>query len=1117
MAMASRVSLIAAQIEICATRQAAQSPLKYPGSQQLCGPDACQCFAGSAIFLLILLRSNSNARFGRRRTAAWCGLLLAVFWGRWVLAAPAADPVDFCFQVRPILADRCFKCHGPDEKARKGKLRLDLKENAYAVRDAARKESAVVPFHPERSQLCWRISATNEDDRMPPVASNLSLTAEEKAVLKRWVEQGAEYKPHWAFSPVAKVPVPRVTTGSLERNPIDAFVEARLAREGLRPAPEASRETLIRRLSFDLRGLPPSLDEIDSFVSDTSPDAYEHLVDRLLASPAYGEQQAALWLDLARFADTYGYQNDVERDISPWRDWVIRVFNDNLPYDQFVTWQIAGDLLPSPTRDQALATAFNRLHRQTNEGGSVEEEFRAEYVADRVATTGTTFLGLTLGCARCHDHKYDPIGQKEFYRVAAFFNNIDESGLYSHFTHATPSPTLLLYPAGVEAKHNELLAKIRDQETTLAKLSRSAQADFDKWLASSPRMFDKPQPSAAFSFETVAKNSTPDAVNTNRSAILVDNPVPDEGKIGHALKFSGDNSVICKNAGVFNRTTPFTFSLWLKPTEKQERAVIFHRSRAWTDSGSRGYELVLEDGRPTFSLIHFWPGNAIKVRVRSALPLNQWSHLTITYDGSSRASGVSLYLAGELLPVEIVRDHLFKDILHREQWGDMEVNQIELTLAGRFRDSGFKNGVIDEFQVFDRCLSAWEVKQVAGTATGAPDFATLFTWYLQHVDAPYRAATAELKSLREAENNLIDDVPEIAVMSEMSPRRPTYLLKRGAYDARGEQVDPGVPERIFAFSDKLPRNRLGLAHWLVDQRNPLTARVEVNRVWRSHFGRGLVETEEDFGTQGRLPEYPQLLDWLAGQFMEHGWNVKGLHKRVVMSATYRQSSHADAELLAKDPDNHLLARGPQHRLRAEEIRDNALAVSGLLTSRLGGPSVRPYQPAGVWEEAGTGKHYAQDKGESLYRRSLYTFWRRTAPPPSMRIFDAPSREVCTARRETTTTPLQALVLLNDPQFVEAGRVLAEQLLRTCGGDVEACVSRGFREATGRQPTAAELAVLSRLYHEQLQIFESDPAAAQSYLNTGEHPRDASLPVPQLAATAVVASALMNLDEFVILR
>ena len=1037
-------------------------------------------------------------------------------WG-WLGSRPAAAAeakIDFSFQIRPVLADHCFKCHGADEKARKGKLRLDLPEGAYAVRVPETREAAIVPHHPELSQLCWRIAATNEDDRMPPPDSKLTLTDEEKRLLEQWVKQGAEYKPHWAFIPVGKVAVPKGAFFGGSHNPIDAFVGARLRREGCQPAAPAGRETLIRRLSFDLRGLPPSLGEIDAFLADKSPDAYERVVDQMLASPAYGEQQARQWLDLARFADTYGYQNDLERDMSPWRDWVIRAFNENLPYDQFITWQLAGDLLPGATRDQVLATAFNRLHRQTNEGGSVEEEFRVEYVADRVATAGTAFLGLTIGCARCHDHKYDPISQKDFYRMSAFFNNIDESGLYSHFTRATPGPTLLLYRPGQQAAHQALQTRIDRKEAALAAEARAARIRFAAWAGAQTLTIPAPAPVDAFGFDTIANDTSSDRVNTNRSAVLVDAPTPVEGRIGKALQFSGDNSVVCKGAGVFNRTTPFSFSLWLRPTETQERAVIVHRSRAWTDSGSRGYEFLLEDGKPSFGLIHFWPGNALKVRAGTRLPLNRWSHLAVTYDGSSRAAGLRLFLNGEPLAVEIVRDHLFKDILHRTQWGDAEADSIELTLGARFRDSGFKNGSIDEFEVFDRELTPWEVKEVAGAAAGQPEREAVLAWYTRRVDEPYQSTVAELRNLREAENRLIGEVPEIMVMSEMPQRRPTFLLKRGAYDVRGEEVLPGVPERIFPFADNLPRNRLGLAQWVVSQNNPLTARVAVNRVWRTHFGRGLVETEEDFGTQGKLPTHPELLDWLARTFMESGWDLKALHKRIVMSAAYQQSSETTAEMLAKDPENHLLARGPKHRLQAEEIRDSALAVSGLLSPRLGGPSVRPYQPDGLWEEAGTGSHYVRSTGEDLYRRSLYTFWKRTSPPPAMRIFDAPSREVCTARRETTTTPLQALVLLNDPQFVEAARVLAEQLVRQAPTDVDGQITRGFRLATGRRPNPRELEVLRRMYREQLTVFKNDPAAAQLYLKNGERPPDPALPSVDVAATAVLASALFNLDEFV---
>jgi hypothetical protein len=1024
--------------------------------------------------------------------------------------------VDFSVQVRPILADRCFKCHGPDEKARQGKLRLDLPEAAFALRSPDPGTAAIVPGKPEASQLIWRIKSAPPDERMPPPASNLVLSDAEIDILRRWVEQGAVYKPHWAFVPVAThVAVPIVTNGVRDQNAIDAFVLARLAQEGLPAAPQATRETLLRRLSFDLRGLPPTLKEIDAFLADATPTAYERLVERFLADPSYGEQQARTWLDLARYADTYGYQSDVERDLSPWRDWVIRAFNENLPYDQFVTWQLAGDLLPSPSRDQQLATAFNRLHRQTNEGGSVEEEFRAEYVADRVATAGTAFLGLTVECARCHDHKYDPITQRDFYRLSGFFNNVDESGLYSHFTQATPTPTLLLFAEGQQEKSQALKMTIQEKENAWPRLLAVERPAFETW--SKTAFLPRPQATAHFSFERITTDSTPDTVRTNQTAALLDGPEWVDGPKGKALKFNGDNSLICAQAGAFRRTSAFSFSLWLQPTEPQDRAVVFHRSRSWTDSGSRGYELVLDRGRPAFGLIHFWPGNALQVRATQSLPLNTWSQITVTYDGSSRARGVCLYLNGERLPTETIRDHLTKDILHRTEWGDADVNNTPLTLAGRFRDAGFRNGLIDEFQVFDRCLSPHEVSQLTDRHASAPDQDSLLAWYAEHVNDRLMNAASELRQLREEENRLINDVPEIMVMQEMSPRRPTFVLQRGAYDAPAEAVEPGVLEAILPFRAELPRNRLGLAQWMTDPKNPLTARVAVNRIWSSHFGKGLVETEGDFGMQGRLPTHPTLLDFLARTFMESGWDVKALHKLIVTSATYRQSSVASPQLLAADPENHLLAHGPKRRLRAEEIRDHALAVSGLLSQRLGGRSVRPYQPAGLWEEAGTGKSYTQDHGEALYRRSLYTFWRRTAPPPSMLIFDAPTREVCRAYRETTTTPLQALVLLNDPQFVEAARVLAEQLLHLPGAEPDARIIMGFRLVIGRHPAPAELAILRRLYLEQLAHFAGEPGQFQRFLRSGERPADPALPQAELAATAMLASALMNLDEFIMLR
>jgi hypothetical protein len=1033
------------------------------------------------------------------------------------LGAASPGEVSFNFQVRPVLSDRCFACHGPDEKSRKGKLRLDTPEGAHQVLAQAQGLKPFAPGSLEKSAAWQRITSHDPDQQMPPPASRLSLNAEEVSLIKRWIEQGATYERHWAFEAVQPVFVPKAAGLGEVRNEIDAFVLDRLRREGLQPAPEASRERLLRRLSLDLTGLPPSLEEQDAFLADASTNAFPAAVDRLLASPHYGERMAQDWMDLARYADTYGYQSDVERDLSPWRDWVIRAFNQNLRFDEFLRWQIAGDLLPGATREQRLATAFNRLHRQTNEGGSIEEEFRNEYVSDRVNTLGTAVLGLTLECARCHDHKYDPVTQRDYYRLAAFFNSIDESGLYSHFTRATPTPAMPLYEGDQEQRHQALRAQIASQEAALAALLQAATNAPDGLEVKAPA------PVATLAFESISSNRVENAIASSRPAVLHDGPELAEGRIGRALRFSGDNEVVCKGTGEFNRTDPFSFSLWLNPAETHERAVVFHRSRAWTDSGSRGYELLLENGRPSFALIHFWPGNALRVLASAPLPTNVWSHLVVTYDGSSRAAGLKLFRNGEPLGHEVVRDRLTRDITHRAEWGDAEAGNVHLTLAGRFRDSGFRQGRMDEFQVFNTRLTTAEVRQLHHAQAGpsaAPSRlspADLQEHFALRANPAVQSKVEELKRLRAAENLLANDLREIMVMDEMAPPRAAHLLGRGAYDAPGERVERGTPESIFAFSEQLPRSRLGLAQWLTDQRNPLVARVAVNRIWQMHFGRGLVATPEDFGGQGSLPTHPELLDWLAGWFMDYGWDVKALHRLIVSSATYRQSSTATKELLARDPDNTLLARGPKHRLSAEQIRDSALAVSGLLNPQIGGPSVKPYQPAGLWEESGTGKTYTQDHGDKLHRRSLYTFWRRTAPPPAMLTFDATSREVCTAKRETTMTPLQALVLLNDPQFIEAGRVLGERLWIEAGGDTNRLVTAAFRLATGRVPQPREREILSRLYAEQHAEFAANPDLAGKYLSIGEAARDKTLPAADAAAAAVVACAVLNHDEFVMQR
>ncbi|MFN0068301.1 MAG: DUF1553 domain-containing protein [Limisphaerales bacterium] len=1059
-------------------------------------------------------------------------IIALLAWLPALAAAPAGDRVDFNAQIRPLLSDRCFACHGPDDAARKARLGLHTREGA--LKGGKSGDPALKPGDPSASPLLGRIVSTDPDEVMPPPESKLpALTKEEIELLRRWIAEGAEYRQHWAFEPLPEaVPVPEIRNPqSPIRNAIDAFVLARLEKEKLQPQPEATRETLLRRASLDLTGLPPTPAEITAFLADPSPDAYEQAVDRLLDSRHRGERLAGWWLDLARYADTYGYQADAEVDFSPWRDWVIAAFNDNLPYDDFLTWQLAGDLLPGAPREAVLATAFNRLHRQTNEGGSIEEEFRTEYVADRVNTVGTAMLGLTVECARCHDHKYDPVSQRDYYSLFAFFNSIDESGLYSHFTRATPTPTLPLWQGDQEREHAAVVGEIRAAEAALKAGEAAARERFKAWSAqqrAAGLLPVLPAPVVSLSFESITNNVSPNASSTN-AAELSDGPVLAAGRAGQAMRFSGDNAATVKHAAHFRRTDPFSFSLWVKPETQQPRAVVFHHSRAWTDSASRGYELVLDEGRPFFGLIHFWPGNALAVRAREPLATNAWSHLAVTYDGSSHASGLKLFVNGEPAEVETIRDSLTRDIIHRAEWGDGDAGNIHLTLAARFRDNGFKDGLIDEFQAFDAELTAAEISRLAATTPSLPvgegglpstihhSPFTDFSTYLARVDEPHRAAAANLRALRGQENRLSQDVREIMVMRELDERRPAHVLRRGAYDQPGDPVEPGVPEKLFAFPAGLPHNRLGLAEWLTDPRHPLTARVAVNHFWKLHFGRGLVPTVQDFGSQGRPPSHPELLDWLSRRFVDSGWDVKSLQRLIVTSATYRRASSAPAELTARDPENELLARGPRHRLSAEQIRDGALAASGLLVPKIGGPSVKPYQPAGVWEDAGTGKSYSQDKGDALHRRSLYTFWRRTAPPPNMLTFDAPTREVCTAKREVTGTPLQALVLLNDTQFIEAARVLAERLLREHPDRVEDRLDAAFLALTGRRPEPREREILRRLLDEQRAAFAADPAAAEKYLAHGERPRDASLPVAELAATTVLASAVMNHDEFVMKR
>ena len=1097
-----------------------------------------------------LLRGKATTKCNRRLLRPLTSALFVM--SLMSSAARAEDPINFNRDIRPILSDRCFACHGPDKNARKGDLRLDQ-------RSVAVESGAITPGDLSKSKLIERIDSIDPETMMPPPRHNKPLTADEKKLLKRWISMGAEYQPHWAFIPVPKVvTIPTPRDPAWIRNPIDAFVLDRLRQVQIEPATEVSREKWLRRASFDLTGLPPSVAEIDTFLADQSPQAYENAADRLLKSPAFGERFANEWLDVARYADTFGYQADRDTHVWPWRDWVIRAFNENLPYDQFITWQTAGDMLPNPTRDQQLATTFNRLHRQTNEGGSIEAEFRIAYIADRVVTNGTAFLGLTFDCARCHDHKYDPITQRDFYQLSAFFANIDEHGLYSHFTETAPTPAQLLYEGDQEARHRELLDRIRSKETELAKTRAEAMERFQNHPASkSDYVLGSPsygvlslpgvdgnataeriQATAKFLFDDAANGGNTLVPGVARAVAIAEATgsadakqaekpaAPTESK---AIQFNGDDAFGCKGSGKYGRTTPFTFSLWVRPAEHKPREVVLHQCVAAEDAAFRGLSLVLDEGVPVVSLIHFWPGNAIQIAARQKIPVEKWTMITITYDGSSQAAGLRLYRDGDPMEVVVNRDKLTRDIKHRPEWGDSNSAGVELSLGARFRDVGFKGGAVDELLVFSQELTPLEVAALmtqyvrpetkeAAVKSDAATQAAKFEHYLRRYDAPYLAMLKDLQNLRHEENEHVTKVRQIMTMRELDQPRQTFILKRGAYDSPAEQVTADTPQGILPFPPEFPRNRLGLARWMTDDRNPVVSRVAVNRIWSLFFGRGLVASVEDFGAQGQSPTHPELLDWLARDFMDHGWNVKGLCKQIILSATYRQSTvPRDPKLHTDDPDNRLLGRGPRYRLSAEQVRDNALAVSGLLVAKVGGPSVMPYQPAGLWEESGTGKSYHQAKGEGLYRRSLYTFWRRTSPPPTMVTFDATSRETCTARRERTATPLQALVLLNDPQYIEAARVLAEKLIVQQADAVDVRLTTAFRLLTSRAPTAKELAVLNRLYLDQKAHFTAVSADAIAILTVGDAPRNDKLNAADHAAMTVVIQTLMSFDECVTKR
>ncbi|MEW5977409.1 MAG: DUF1553 domain-containing protein [Acidobacteriota bacterium] len=1063
--------------------------------------------------------------------------------------------IDFGRDIRPILSDKCFACHGPDAPNNKSELRFDTE--AHALADLGEGRRAIVPGHPEQSELVRRITTEDESVRMPPVYSGHQLTPAEIDRLIAWITQGAKWQQHWAFAPPVRPPPPQTQDRSWLRNAIDSFVLAKLEREGWQPSPEADRVTLIRRVSLDLTGLPPTPKEIDEFLSDSESNAYEKVVDRLLASPRYGERMAYRWLDAARYADTNGYQLDGEREMWRWRDWVIDAFNRNLPFDQFVIEQLAGDLLPHPTFDQRIATAFNRNHRGNSEDGIVPEEYAVEYVVDRVDTVSTVFLGLTMGCARCHNHKYDPLTQKEYYQLYAYFNNIPEDGRFSNFGNTAP---WMVAPTPEQQRQLKRLEEEIDSSErrleALLKRAAPAQRQWERSLVASPsahwfpadnlilhqpfdtdgqlvvRDIDRPAASA----EPIEEENKDAEEKRNDASPAVGfqhgEPQYSDSPLGQAVVFNGK---ILFDAGqpagfdyrdrVHDFKDRFAISAWFYPESENSGAIVTRIGDTVTEQEGglpkgRGYGVFFVNGKVHFNLVGVWADDSFRVETENTVAVGQWHHVLASFDSLQPYEKVSIYLDGKKQRLKINNRRLFRQFDNKDA---------HLRIGGGGGPEWLFKGLIDEVRIFDT-LPDPEQLAVLACADSLSRIAAippaerskgqrlkLQSAFLDEAAPPAaRQEWERYRRLKRERLQLETALPTLMIMQELPEPRPTYLLKRGAYDAPGEKVERGVPAVLPAPQAEWPKNRLGLARWLISPENPLTARVTVNRFWQMLFGTGLVKTAEDFGVQGEQPSHPELLDWLAVEFQQNGWNVKALLKSMVMSATYRQSSKTGSDLLQRDPENRFLARGPRVRLSAEAIRDQALFASGLLVEKLGGPSVRPYQPAGLYKDMvfSNMTHYAQEHGEDLWRRSLYTFWKRTVMPPAMQVFDASSREYCKVRETRTNTPLQALNLMNDVTYVEAGRMLAERMLKEGGSKPEDRIALGFRLTAGRAPDEHEMSVLLGGLTAELDHFRRNPQAAAELLTVGEKRNDPALKKEVLAAYAVTASLILNLDEVI---
>lgn len=1034
------------------------------------------------------------------------------------------EVVDFNYHVKPILSDRCYQCHGPDEKSRKAGLRLDIESLAFSKLESGKRAFSAGNLY--KSESARRILHQDPDIVMPPPEANLQLTQREKAMILKWIEQGAEWKEHWSFLPPQNK-IPKSKDNKLS-HPIDMFVKNKLDQEGLDFSPKASKAILVRRLYFDLTGLPPSIEAVDEFINDNSEKAYENLVDRLLNTPAHAERMALDWMDLSRYADSHGLHADGIRTMWPWRDWVLKAFQENMPYDQFVTWQLAGDLIPEATQEQKLATAFNRNSPMTAEGGVIDEEWRLHYVFDRTETLSTAFMGLTVACAKCHDHKFDPISQKDYYQLTAFFNNIRELGMTGD--DGEFGPLLPLTDEQTQSKLDQLNQSMSAIKKELAITSEELKQVYE--YSDELVKKTKAQPNLLFhgKFEKISQISKRQhSVDGKKDFYGRSDQTPEvvEGIKGNAFKFSKDHDqlyITNKLIPKMEWTEPFSLSLWLNTSKrKQESTQTLVANTGGKNDLWRGWECYLDDqNRVNIRLINVTPSNLIHVRTVDSIKTNQWQHLAVTLDGTGKTEGVQLFLNGEKIAQQGIINNLYKTMIPTKRdrkKGFVETDRsliVGKSYEGSTGDYGLFMGKLDEFKFFKGVLTPFEVRSIHAENTNQKT-ETPWEEVQQHLiekNSEIVKIKKKLKNNREEYLKTYTPIEEIMVMREMDQARPTYLYNRGVYSEPLYTVEAKVPAALPAMDESLPKNRLGLSQWLFDPKNPLTARVAVNRYWQMIFGKGLVGTPNDFGVQGQLPSHPELLDWLAIRFRQN-WDVRALIKEMVLSKTYQQQSVSNELLDQKDPNNILLARANVSRLPAEIIRDNALKVSGLLNPKFGGESVMPYQPDGLWKEKNNFStflyEYEQSAGDDLYRRGLYTFIRRTSPPPNMMTFDATSREVCTVKRDVTSTPLQALVLLNDPQFFEASRVFAERMIKN-KDRLEDQIRFGFRLATSRYPKQEELEILVDLYNNQYDFFRENRDKAYQIISVGEKPRDMNIYSVKTAAMTMVANTLLNHNE-----